>query len=414
MPRLLLLIPNATYRASAFVKAAQKLDIDISIATDQPNALSKFHPVELLTLDFTLPARCATDIKHFASRHGVDAVVPVDDQVTIAAAAIGSALGLPHNPVDATYAARNKHEMKRRLTEDGVPTPRYRLFSVDDDPTGAAAQAMYPCVLKPIMMAASRGVIRADTPGEFVDAFQRVTTIIQRPDAPPAHESRTCVLVEEYVDGWEVAVEGMLTEGDLHILAVFDKPDPLVGPHFPETLYVTPSRLPPDVLRRIEQVTRSAIRAIGLRHGPVHAELRGSGDHIWFIEAAARSIGGYCSRALRFEGGLGLEDLIIGHALSPQHPPPARESSAAGVLMMQAPTRGIFREARGLEEARAIPGIDEVIMTAHPHQVMDPLPEGFLYVGFVFASGNTPEDVETALRRADRTIELCFDDSADP
>jgi biotin carboxylase len=307
---------------------------------------------------------------------------------------------LPHNPIDAAYATRNKHEMRTCLAGAGVPVPDFHRLSVDQDEEQSANEVAYPCVLKPLMMAASRGVIRADSPDEFVRAFRKIREIIRSPDAPRDAESQQHVLVEEYVPGWEVSVEGIVTNGQLHVCAIFDKPDPLEGPYFPESIYVTPSGRSQYEQERIESITREALHAMGLRNGPIHAELRGNGDHLWFIEVAARSIGGYCSKVLRFEGGLSLEDIIIRHALDPTQPLPQPEPGAAGVMMMQAPKAGRFKEALGLDRARSVGGVEEIIISAHPDQTLTPLPEGFLYLGFIFARAARPAQAERALREA--------------
>jgi biotin carboxylase len=410
MPRLLLLVPTATYRAGAFVRAAQRLDIDITLASEKPNSLSKYHPVDLVTLDFADPTGSAKEMRSFAKRHPIKAVIGVDDQVTLAASAIGAALELPHNPIDSAYATLNKRAMRERLAGADVPVPRFRALTIDEVDDRVASAVTYPCVLKPLMMAASRGVIRVNTPEDFVRTFRKVATIVQSPDAPQDLESRGYLLVEQYVPGWEVAIEGILTNGRLHVFAIFDKPDPLEGPYFPETIYVTPSRHPQSVQRKIMSMTEDGARAVGLRHGPIHAELRGQADQLWFIEIASRSIGGYCSKVLRFEGGLSLEDVIIRHALESEHfRLPDREDRAAGVMMLQAPTEGRFKEVLGLDRARAIDGIDEVIVSSHRDQALTPLPEGFLYLGFVFARAQGTAEVEGILRTAYDELEFVIE-----
>lgn len=411
MPRLLMLVPTATYRAAAFVRAARRIEADVTVAFEKPSSLADLLPTDLITLDFDQPERCAAQMKTFADSHPIDAVIGVDDRVTVTAAVIADRLSLLHNPVDAAHAARNKHTMRKRLAEADVSVPRFRVVRTDASPTRAAAETTFPCVLKPLMMAASRGVVRADTPEEFARAFRMIVDIVRASGSPRDPESRDYLLVEEYVPGWEVAVEGILTNGSLHVFAIFDKPDPLVGPYFPETIYVTPSRLPGTMQRRLEAMTQSATRALGLRHGPIHAELRGEGDTLWFIEVAARSIGGYCSKVLRFSGDLSLEDVILRHALEPESRLPDRDQRASGVMMLQAPRPGRFVEARGVDAATRLPGIDEVIISSHAGERLNPLPQGFLYLGFIFARGASAEAVEASLRAAEKTLEFVIDPS---
>jgi biotin carboxylase len=250
-------------------------------------------------------------------------------------------------------------------------------------------------VVKPVGLAASRGVIRADDAEAARAAAHRIRKMVDGP-----------LLVEEYVPGDEVAVEALARAGDVHILAVFDKPDPLVGPYFEETLYVTPSRHPSHVLHRVETVTREACEALGLRDGPVHAELRIDGDHVWVLEVAARSIGGLCARALRFGAGISLEELILRHALDQPLDDLTREAAAAGVMMLPIPARGMLRAVHGQDEARAVPGVTGLEITIPRGREVVPLPEGDRYLGFLFARGPSPDAVEQALRAGHRALEI--------
>lgn len=407
--RLLLLIPTATYRAGAFVEAAQRLDIDITLASEKPNALTRARPIDLLTLDFASPAKAAAQAATFSAKHPINAVVGVDDQVSFAAAAIGRSLSVPHNPLAAVLATRNKFVMRLALSNYSVPVPNFRPIPIGNIEPAVSNGVDFPCVVKPLSMSASRGVIRVDDPALFVDTCRRVASIVHTDKTPGDDMSRTFVLAESYVPGWEVAVEGIVTKGQLHMLAIFDKPDPLEGPYFPETIYVTPSAHPTAIQNNIEQLVQNAIDALGISEGPIHAEIRGDENTMQLIEIAARSIGGYCSKVLRFDGGLSLEDVILRHALRIDSVPPAREDRAAGVMMLQAPRAGVFREVRGVDEARSVSGIEELIISANPGQKLVPLPEGFLYSGFLFARGATTGDVEAALRKAYGCLDFQID-----
>jgi len=407
MDRVLLLLPTTTYRTQAFVDAASDLGVDLVCASERPSTFEAHAPDRLLTLDFADPAGAAETVARFAETRPLDAVVPVDDATTVVAAAIAARLGLKTNPVTAASATRDKHEMRRRLDAAGVPVPRFRLVPLTDDPETAARRAPYPCVLKPLALSASRGVIRADDAGEFVAAFRRIVALLRRPDVTVAGEAARALLVEEFVPGSEVALEGLLMAGGLQVLALFDKPDPLDGPFFEETIYVTPSRLPPAVQERISAVTLRACAALGLSEGPVHAELRVNERGPWVIEIAARSIGGLCSRTLRFGTGMTLEELILRHALGWKIESLDREHRAAGVMMIPIPRGGRLVAVRGREAAEAIPGIEEVAITAHLGQELVPLPEGAQYLGFIFARAETPDAVEQALRQAH--ARLAFD-----
>jgi biotin carboxylase len=281
-----------------------------------------------------------------------------------------------------------------------VPAPRFRLVELADDPAAVAGKVEYPCVLKPLMLSASRGVIRANDGRELVAAFRRIAAILAHPDAAPPVGTRRALLVEEFVPGREVALEGLLVGGKLHVLALFDKPDPLDGPFFEETIYVTPSRLPAATQERITAVTRDACSALGLTEGPIHAELRVNERGPFVLEVAARSIGGLCARTLTFGTGMSLEELILCHALGRPLESLERERRAAGVMMIPIPRAGRLVAVRGVEEAQAVEAIEEVVITMHPGQEVIPLPEGWQYLGFIFARAEKPAAVEAALRKA--------------
>jgi biotin carboxylase len=422
MARVLLLLPTTTYRTPDFLAAAEKLAVDVTVASEEPSAVESLNPEGLLTLDFRDPEASARKAAEFARRHPVEAVVGVDEDTAVAATVIAEALGLPHNPVGAAYAARHKPTMRRLLSEAGVPSPGFQLFDRGDDPGLAAARVSFPCVLKPTFLAASRGVLRANTREEFVAAWRRIEGILDDPEvlsrgslrvAPgagcPSNPARE-ILVEDFIPGVEVALEGLLVQGSLRVLALFDKPDPLEGPCFEETIYVTPSRLPRQTQERIGQVASHGALALGLRDGPVHAELRVNESGPWVIEIAARSIGGLCSRALRFGTGMSLEELILRHALRAEMPSPERERRSAGVMMIPIPRAGVLQKVRGLEKARAVAGVEDVTISMHMGQRLVPLPEGSRYLGFIFSRGETPEDAEAALRRAHSSLQFVIED----
>jgi biotin carboxylase len=342
--RLLLLVPTTTYRTEDFVEAARGLDVDLVVASDQPNMMAGEFPDSLLTLPLSDPAAAAAEARAYAARLPIDAVVPVDDVTTMAAAAIGEALGLRANPVAAVGATRNKLAMREALARAGVPSPAFTSFAVTDDPRAAARGVAYPCVLKPLVLSASRGVIRADDEVEFAAAFARIAAILASPDVRELGSGAERILVEDFVPGFEVALEGLLSDGALETLALFDKPDPLDGPFFEETIYLTPSRLPAAAQAAVRATACAAAAALGLRDGPVHAELRVDrvqGAHrAWMIEIAARSIGGLCSRTLSFGTGMSLEEIILRHALDLPIASLVRERQAAGVMMIPIPNGG--------------------------------------------------------------------------
>jgi biotin carboxylase len=412
MLRLLLLIPTTTYRTEDFVRAAAKLDVELVVASERPNVLEAALPDNLLTLDFGDPQKAARAVAEFARRHRVDAVVPVDDRTTVVGAAIAEQLGLRSSPLAAVWTTRNKHRMREAFTRAGVRSPGFTLLHVADDPEAEAGRVAYPCVLKPTILAGSRGVIRADDAAAFVAAFRRIAAILAGSDVAALGEGADEVLVEDFIPGPEIALEGLLVGGELHVLALFDKPDPLDGPYFEETIYVTPSRLPADTQAVIAAEARWAARALGLTEGPVHAELRLNAEGPWVVELAARTIGGLCSRTLRFGVGLTLEELVIRHALGIELDSLERERQPAGVMMIPIPRGGVLRAVRGREAALAVPGIEDVTISAHVGQELVPLPEGSRYLGFIIARTASSEAVEAALRLAHRRLGFDIEPSA--
>ena len=262
----------------------------------------------------------------------------------------------------------------------------------------------YPCVIKPVNLNGSRGVMRADSPAELIAAIDRLTRLI----TADTDEARP-YLIESYLPGVEVALEGMLDQGHLTILALFDKPDPLEGPFFEETIYVTPSRLSPSMQATIGATTAAAAQALGLVAGPIHAELRVNDEGVWIIEIAGRSIGGLCSQVLRFGVDASLEELIIRQAAGLPLGDASRRDHAAGVMMIPIPEAGLLRAVSGGEEAAAVPLIESVEITARLNYPLVPLPEGDSYLGFIFARGETPEAVEAALRQAHACLHFRID-----
>jgi len=427
--RIILLIGGRTYRAQAFVQAAEKLGLEVIKGIDLPKDLAEFyHPT--LPLQFRNAEESAQQVIAYAKKNPVRAVISVDDDATVIAALAADELDLTSNSPDAAYAAKNKALMRERLANARVPQPNFQLFSIDDDPAQIAPRVQFPCVVKPTLLSASQGVIRANNAQEFIDAWNTTREIVMKhepsvetdvsssrnpqsgfarglPSDSIRWQARQHILVEDYIDGVEVALEGLLSGGQLKLLALFDKPDPLQGPYFEETIYVTPSRLPRETQKEIFDTAARACAAIGLRDGPIHAELRVNDAGAWVIEVAGRSIGGLCSKTLRFgDGNISLEELILRHALGQEIAGIAREDRASGVMMIPIPARGLLKKVEGLEEAQAVRGIEEIHITIAPNHPVVPLPEGNSYLGFIFARGETPAEVEAALRAAHARIKF--------
>jgi len=400
--RIMLLTTVRSYRLEAFRAAAARLGVEVITGIDLPVELADQWP-DAVPLTFNQVEESAQRIAEHAGERPFSAILSVDDSGSLVAAAASSVLGLPHNDPAAALAARDKSLMRRMLRDGGMPVPWFREFTTAEDPVAVAALAPYPCVVKPVNLNGSRGVMRADTPAELAAAIVRLTRLIGEGSEPRPY------LVESFLPGIEVALEGMLDHGELTVLALFDKPDPLDGPFFEETLYVTPSSLPASTQADIETTTAAAARALGLVAGPIHAELRINDDGVWIIEIAGRSIGGLCSQVLRFGVDASLEELVIRQAAGLSVGDTSRPDRAAGVMMIPIPEAGLLREVLGMDEAAAVPLIDSVEITARLNYPLVPLPEGDSYLGFIFARGNMPEEVEAALRRAHACLRFRID-----
>lgn len=407
MTRVLLLLPKTTYRSHAFIQAATELGFDLVVGSDHRATLAPLTPGKTLVLKFGDPQSCADTIERLAQASPFDAILGVDDDTVIPAAYAARALGLHHNPIPGLEATRNKHLMRQRLAETTLRIPWFSLFRTTDDPGEIGRLVRFPCVLKPTFLSASQGVIRANTLEEFVRAFETICKILSDPEnmkkgGPYAEE----VLVEAYLPGREFALEGLLHDGTLRPLAIFDKPDPLEGPYFVETLYTVPSRLPNNQQDAIVKTVQLAVDALDLTDGPIHAEVRLDGDRVQLVEIAARPIGGLCSRVLKFKDSLSLEVLLLKNAVGDPVADISREEAAAGVMMMPVTSTGRFQAVNRLEEARNLPGIEEIVISIPPGQILEPLPHGARYFGFIFARDPSSSVVESAIRKAYSTLEL--------
>jgi biotin carboxylase len=413
-PSVVLLASGHSYRLNAFRQAADRVGLDTIVGLDVPPPLLGRSGAQL-ALDYRDLPRSTRRLLEFAAGlpagpTQIAAIIGVDDSGALLAAQAGAALNLPHNAYEATLAARDKARMRRAFARAAVPSPPFLALSIDDDPElhaaaleAGTAELTFPVVIKPTTRAGSQGVMRADTPAEFVNRFERLRRLM-------TGDGCRDVLVEAFIPGVEVALEGLLRDGELQVLALFDKPDPLDGPFFEETIYTTPSRLPADTRAAIAAAAAQAAEALGLRTGPIHAELRVNDQGPWLLEVAARSIGGQCSRTLRFGTDLSLEELILRHALGEDVASLSAGGQAGGVMMIPIPRAGIFREVAGVEAARALPLIEAVEISARAHYPLVPLPEGDSYLGFIFARGETPAAVEQALRAAHGLLTFRIDD----
>jgi biotin carboxylase len=389
LPGVLIVAATTGYQTRAFTEAAQRLGVPFILATDRCHILENPWADNALPVRFEQPEEASHQLADALRERHIAGIVGIADRPALVAAFTAQRLGIPWHSPEAAAACRNKNRMRQLFEATGLPVPRYGL--------AGAVDVGFPCVLKPLGLSASRGVIRANTQAEYQTAIRRIHRIIGKDDP---------IQVEAYIPGREFALEGLMTAGELRTLAIFDKPDPLEGPFFEETIYVTPSREPAGIQGAIVETCARAVRALGLSHGPIHAEMRVNETGVYMLEIAARPIGGLCARTLRF-GDISLEELILLHAIGrmPPNLQPARPAS--GVMMIPVPRAGVLEDVKGVEQARAIAGVDDIIITAKKGERLVPLPEGASYPGFIFASGAHASYVEAALRAAHR--ELRFD-----
>jgi biotin carboxylase len=412
---VLLVATTTGYQTRAFGAAAERLGVNLVFATDRCSVLDDPWRDSAIPVRFHDPIASVERIVDAARERPFDGVMAVGDRPAVLAAYAREALGLAGHSVDAADAARHKLKTRERLRAAGLPVPPFVLAPLSVSAAALAASASFPAVLKPLALSGSRGVMRVDSVGELERALVRLRALLARPDVrgehDPAHDQ---FLLEAFIEGHEFALEGLMTAGRLQTLAIFDKPDPLDGPFFEETIYVTVPDLEADQARRIASVVGDAAAAIGLSHGPIHAECRVQASTVFVLEVAARPIGGICARALRFMRSsdgeqASLEELLLRHALGQSSTDWRREPLAAGVMMIPIPRRGVYRGVSGIEAATSVPGIEDVVITAKPDQLLLPLPEGASYLGFIFARAEAPSAVDAALRAAHRRLTFTID-----
>jgi biotin carboxylase len=404
--RLLLFTSKLGYQTRSFGEAAEKLRVELIFVTDRCHQLEDPWGDRAIAVHFESPEAAAHAVMESQRNQEIGGILALGDRPAVAAAYAARGLGIHYNHPAAVEACGSKLRMREVFRDAELPVPWFRCVALAPPPEPALVGLSYPCVLKPLSLSASQGVVRANNRDEFLAAAHRLRRLLESPEIQATREPHLDqMLVEGYIPGREVAVEGLLTEGSLRILAIFDKPDQLEGPYFEETIYVTPSRLSASQQHAIEQCTMSSVRALGLSQGPIHAEFRVNEEGVWPLEVAPRPIGGLCARSLRFGekasgASVGLEDLLLRHALGLPGSDWPREQYSSGVMMIPVPKSGVLEKVEGEETVRATPGITELHITARLRDYISAWPEGSSYLGFIFAKGNKPEEVESALRQA--------------
>jgi biotin carboxylase len=409
-PSLILLASKLGYQTRSFAEAARRLGVPVIIGSDRCHQLEDPWADGAVPLRFEEPEKAARSlveaVRSDRRDQTVGAILALGDRQTATAASAARLLHLNYNSPESIENCRSKLRQREVLGKAGLPVPEFFSFPLAEPLDFVLRRVVFPCVVKPLRLAASQGVIRANNPAEFTAAVERIARLLATPELQVTREADLDrLLVERYIPGREVALEGFLEAGKLRVLALFDKPNPLEGPFFEESIYVTPSRLPAPVQEQIFHCAVECVHALGLSEGPVHAEFRLNERGPWVLEIAPRPIGGLCSRVLRFgPDRMPLEELLIRKALGLPGRDLPREADAAGVMMIPVPRSGVLEKIDGLPEALAIHGVREIEITARLHDFITAWPEGSSYLGFIFARGETPEFVEEVLREAYSTL----------
>ncbi len=400
-PCIILIAPPSSYRLGPYIRTAEKLNIDVIVISE-----GKYSLVSAIAsgmhVDFSDPDVSQQIVSRLEGRE-IKAVVGTDDRTVVQAAQVSKALKLAHNDPAATRYTRRKDLARACLAESSVNIPAFEVHPLQALIDKATTSLDYPCVIKPLAMSGSRGVIRVNNPDELQQAARRLQGILA--NAGGEDIERSSVLLETYIPGLEYAYEGLLNQGQLQTLALFDKPEPMEGPFFEETYYITPSRLDHTTQKKIQQAVQQACEAYGLVNGPVHAEVRIHNGQVWFMEMAARTIGGQCAQLVNYVTGVELEEIVLrqaaGMALALK-----QTQQAAGVLMIPTTEQGLLRRVEGILQASQLEGIEDIEISIHEGYEIVPLPEGDSYLGFIFAKAATAEQVEKALRQAHAKLKI--------
>ena len=409
-PSVILIIPSASYRTSPFMDAVSKLELKVLVLTDKSQVFSEDYPDNVIIMNFESWLVHIDNIREWSVKHDLKAVLGVDEESIVLAARLSEVLGLVHNSLESVKLTKDKFLMRNALKDAGLKSPWFKRFSVHQAPQELVNEISFPSILKPTFLSASQGVVLANNIEEFKRAFEMLSKLLARAEVKKrGGEQANWILVEEFLPGKEVSLEGIVSNGKLKELAIFDKPETLDGPTFPETILITPTLLDKNLQVSLFETAQTALEALGIIRGPVHIEFRINENGIFILECAARSIGGLCTKVLEFKGGMSLEELILRSALGRNIAKANFSGTAKGVLMMPINNKGILREVRGTEAALAVNGITGLQTTIKSGGILEPLPEGGRYLGFIFAEGKDQNSVLKNLKKAWAKIEIISD-----
>ena len=406
-PRVLILLARTTYRARSFVEASRKLGLEISVGSNHRQSLSDFVPGSSLFLDSGNIQVSVEEIVNFHSEFPLHSIVAAEDEFCVLAATAAEIIGLLQHSRDGVLAVRNKRAMREKLAETKGGAFWFEGFDLEEDVQSIVTRVPFPCVVKPVSLSGSRGVTRCNTQEEFLIAWDRLKRLLGSNNlSQDAELFSTEILVETYLGGREVAVEGIMVQGSMTLVGILDKPDLMDGPFFEETILITPSSLTLGLQERLVAKTEEIATSLGLLNGPVHAEFRIEKEAINLLEIAPRSIGGYCSKIFKFHPEATLEELILRQSLGMKISHFEKENKSEGVFMLPVPKAGILKNVSRIEEALQVDGIEDIEITIPVGRRVVPLPEGNQYLGFMFAKGKDPSSVESSLREAFSILEL--------
>lgn len=408
---VILIIPSGSYRTNAFMNAVIKLDLKVLVITDKSQVFSEHYPENVITMNFQLWKDRLDIIREWSERYDLKAVIGVDEESIILAARLSESLCIEHNSLESVKITKDKYLMRRELKKFGLIGPWFKRFPVHKQPKDVFSEISLPCVIKPTFLSASQGVFRVNSLEEFMGGFEMLIDLLSQDELKMlGGDKANWILVEEFIPGKEVSIEGIVNNGILKDLAIFDKPEPLDGPTFPETIFVTPTILDKHIQLSILETAQTALRALKIVKGAVHVELRINNNGNYILECAARSIGGLCSKILEFKGGMSLEELILCSSLGRNVEKTKLIERAKGVMMMPIEKRGILREIIGIEAALSVRGITDLQTTIRLNEILEPLPKGGRYLGFLFAEGKNQDMVKKVLKKAWSKIEVVYED----
>ncbi len=392
---VLLIAPSGSYRIPPYIEAAKALGIGLLVVSNSKHSLVS-EVAKGISVDFD-DLRLAREII-LSEIKGLKilSVLATDDICVGLSSQIAQQLGLPQNNPSAARLTHRKDLAREALQLAGCNTPEFQVIKLIDA-SNLSKSINYPVVIKPLSLSASRGVIRANDAAEFVQACRRIDSILEY--TGQSGYERNQVLVEAYLDGAEFAVEGIIIAGEFHLLMIFDKPEPLIGPFFEETYYLTPSQLESAQIQELINEVSRCCHAYNLTHGPVHAEARITQTGVVLLELAARTIGGQCGQLIEFSTCQKLEELVILGmcGIKPELP---SSVESAGVLMIPVAKSGLLKRVEGMTDALQVEFIRDIEIHIQAGYELIPLPEGSSYLGFIFAQAPSYQQTYDALKKA--------------